>query len=1017
MVMLIRFLHIVILFLVATAIQSQQFNKNDFKVYKTRDGISSNDINAIVQDKYGYIWIGTQKGLNRFDGSGFRQFFSDSLPESLSEDRVFNLKWINDEELGILTGAGLNIMNTRTLQMRSLLIPADSAKNISRVNRIFDIAADKKGNLFIVTSAGFYHFKNNQLFFRYDHQEKASTFGWDIIKRSDKVLLISTSKGLYIYDIEKKDFHQPTNNDDVFLRNIVSPGITFRFKYHDETLFALGHKGADLILFDINKKASQVVTGPPGYTGTLNFGGYTYRLNDTTFAGLSSGKGFRLIHHNKQTGIWVSDSTVNFENEYCTSVLLDKNNQLWVGTSDGLYKQNKTAADIYLMQLPGDDGSLQRTITGITVANNKIFAATFFDGIYVFDNTQPSETKHILYPKGQTHIPQLIKNSEDSLLSAGMGFLINTRNLEYKKIEEIKISGGLFIRSMFKSSNNMIYFVKNRTDTLFFKNQSDKDFSFLHLPDLKKIITPAQISEDNVGNLWIGGYGLVRFNTQSKKIDLHLDSFPYIKRLNNQLTSNIVFDNNGRMYFGVMSNGLIIYDPKEKTFSHLTRSDGLPDNMINGLYIDNNTLWLATENGLASYDIVNKKVCAFGVSDGISADVNNISALYFDTSSHQLYAASAPSIVRFDPALMKKNSIPPSFFIESIDIAGKESIFHPGNSITVLYKHNTIAINLAAINFEDAPQQLFAYRILNNGDEPWQELGTQRRINFNELAAGKHRLQVKVYIRNQSWLDQVKEIIIIVKPPFWKTIWFYLLIASLIGSLLFFLHKLRLKQHIQKANIDKQLAQTEMKALHAQMNPHFIFNCLNSIREMILNNENQQASHYLSKFAQLIRITLNQSSKQFITLENTIDYIQRYIELEKIRNENFNYTIELDERLQTDEIMIHPMLIQPFIENAIWHGAVPGKHLNVKIRFIKNGEQMVCHVEDNGPGIETTMNSKKEIHVAHSSIGIANVKERIKVLNEKYNLHSELKIEDRSKEGNGVGTVVQLFLPIKSIIA
>ena len=326
-----------------------------------------------------------------------------------------------------------------------------------------------------------------------------------------------------------------------------------------------------------------------------------------------------------------------------------------------------------------------------------------------------------------------------------------------------------------------------------------------------------------------------------------------------------------------------------------------------------------------------------------------------------------------------------------------------------------MVLNLAAINFEDANEQEFAYRFVKTGNESWMPLGSQRSVIFSDLSAGDHRLQVKVFIRNQSWPDQIREINILVSPPFWKTPWFILLCLAVLLSCLYLFYRMRIKNIKQKANIDKQVTELELKGLHAQMNPHFIFNCLNSIREMILNNENQQASHYLSKFAQLIRITLNQSSKQFITLENTIDYLDRYIEMEKIRNNKFTCTIDVDNELQTEETMIPPMLIQPFLENAIWHGVIPGKELQIRICFKKEGNHLICVVEDNGQGIETSLNNKKEMQVSHQSIGIANVKERIQVLNEKYKLNSELRIEDKSKNGNETGTIVKLYFPLQSI--
>jgi LytS/YehU family sensor histidine kinase len=157
----------------------------------------------------------------------------------------------------------------------------------------------------------------------------------------------------------------------------------------------------------------------------------------------------------------------------------------------------------------------------------------------------------------------------------------------------------------------------------------------------------------------------------------------------------------------------------------------------------------------------------------------------------------------------------------------------------------------------------------------------------------------------------------------------------------------------QKANIDKLLSQTEMKALQAQMNPHFIFNSLNSIGEMVLNNENKEASNYLSKFARLIRITLDQSSQAMVSLRNTIDYLERYMEMENIRNSHFTHQVIVDPALDIDETMVPPMLIQPFIENALWHGvSANNRRIHVKIVFSKVNDNLVCTIDDNGVGID-----------------------------------------------------------------
>ena len=238
----------------------------------------------------------------------------------------------------------------------------------------------------------------------------------------------------------------------------------------------------------------------------------------------------------------------------------------------------------------------------------------------------------------------------------------------------------------------------------------------------------------------------------------------------------------------------------------------------------------------------------------------------------------------------------------------------------------------------------------------------------------------------------------------------------LLGSA-YYLYKRRIAGIQQKANLDNLLAQTEMKALHAQMNPHFIFNCLNSIREMILKNENIHASRYLSKFAQLIRITLDQSSKHLISLKETIEYLKRYLEMEQIRTDKFIYTLQVDEMLDLEELMIPPMLIQPFIENAIWHGQPAKGKMELTLEFFAEKGDLVCVIDDTGIGIEASLQKKDSTKNDHHSVGIENIKQRIRVLNEKYGTGCRLDIIDKTKlYDSASGTIVTLHFPINKTI-
>ncbi len=184
---------------------------------------------------------------------------------------------------------------------------------------------------------------------------------------------------------------------------------------------------------------------------------------------------------------------------------------------------------------------------------------------------------------------------------------------------------------------------------------------------------------------------------------------------------------------------------------------------------------------------------------------------------------------------------------------------------------------------------------------------------------------------------------------------------------------------------------------------------------MVLNDEKTNASRYLSNYAQLIRLNLEHSERTFITLRENIEYLQLYIELELIRTNNFVYSIKVDENLNRDEILLPPMLIQPFIENAIWYGPLNGiTPMKLNIRFLIKKDQLLCVIEDNGIGFEASQKNKNENVPKHTPMGIGNVRQRIRILNEKYKLNCTFAIEDKRliNPSGESGTKVTIGLPL-----
>ena len=1031
-----RFFNYPILFIILLSTlktAAQPLNEKDFTLYSIKEGLTDNRVTAVAQDMYGYIWAATQKGLNRFDGHLFQSFYSDTSATSLPEDGIVKLKWLDKEQLGVSTYSGLHIVNTRSLQTRNLIIPSGPLKYEYKVNVVQDMTGDANGNIFILTRSGFYHYnKKDELVFRYDHYKKEQeenevfVFGRNMALTDNGLLLLSTINGLYFYNTVKKNLSPVNSHDDAFYHQVANPGEWFYFKHSDPNSFSMqADRTKEIFYFDLLNKTRIEMKAPFKLLEKFSWRSALFKLSDSLFAITGREKGFYLVKYNREKNIYDIYPHLYFENYFCSSLLTDKNKRLWIGTNKGLFRENSRADSLEKITVPPEMNpfNLDLHIRDVTVANNKLFIATLGEGLLIFDK----ETLKPLMKIDCRQYPGIVNNAfytitlnKDTVLAGSPDtlFYINTNTLLHTPIGQPGWKEkGDWISSLFKDSRNNIYAGSAGTSRFYFKNADRKEFRLASYPanPYFSIEIPHYITEDPEGNIWFSGHGISRFNFLQQKFDLQIDSFPKIK-IRQRAAKCLLFDTNGKMYFGVPENGLIIYDPVKKTFEQFTRNDGLPDNNISALYLHKNTLWLGTESGLASFDIATKKIFSYGVSDHMPEGPFTGKSFYFDLSEGQLYGSFNNTILRFNPDKLTKNNSSPDFFIESLEIADEKIIYHPGNRIELSYKQNSLVVNLAAINFEDAYQQQFAYRFVENGDEPWRQTGSQRNIIFSDLSQGNHTLQLKVFIKNNSWSEQVKEIDIYIRPPFWQTTWFKILAAALLISLLYILYRYRIKSIRQKANIDKQLAELEMKGLHAQMNPHFIFNSLNSIREMILNDENKDASHFLSKFARLIRLTLNQSGESFISLRNTTDYLHRYLEMEQIRNKQFTYVISMQEAPDPDETMLPPMLIQPFIENAIWHGVSPGhRDIHIRIDFKKEQDNLVCTIDDNGIGIIQSLKEKDESDIQQHPVGISNIQQRVTLLNEKYKIRCSITIKDKTELAGSVetGTIVTLKLPLE----
>ncbi len=1019
-----------------SAISLAQFDERTFTRYSVRDGLSDNGIVCIEQDDLGYIWIGTDAGLNRFDGRSFKKYFQGTAPVYLASSSVSRLKRFGTDQLGIISRGGFQILNTRNFSRRDFIIP-DSSAFSTYLNATWDASELMGGSYAVSTASGFYVYNaEGKIILRHDAYKITDIGNKRILYARDqfslgqkKHLLYTDDDGLGIYDEQKNTFtvENTSHSDLTFFLHDGGPDTAYWVVKHkmsaDEYIFIPYRK--DKVIY-YNHRLNKTVEGklPSHMSDSLNWETRIVRLDDSTYIMNSRTNGFYLLHLDKKTGL-ISSTGEKFLSSYkILCMFVDKDKRLWAGTTEGLLKQQLQTPvfSSYRFQPAGG----QKYTGGFTCSyrhKDRLYVGRFSlgKGLAVINAETMQLIKEVEFFGNSVQwneIRTMEMYYKDTLwIGSNQGIIWYDTNTDtYGKLSDdpfydwsknlsavlspVKDDGYAWMCSML-GGKVVQYHVPTRTYKVF----TSKTNPALPFDRVKHIVY------DSYGDVWIAGHSLTRYNNKLGIFDTLITVYGGANKFNDDIVV-IRADQNGSLWMHNVYNGLLEYRIKEKKFVSYGMKDGLPSEAVFGMSpVIKNKLWLSHSDQLSLFDIGTKHITVFNSDDGLPDQKPSGRRIQYDKPNGLLYLLSNEYIVSF-PYLPERKKDPGNpLLIEEVRAGNNGSYYLPGDKIVLKHHENTINIDYSVIDFEKTNYQ-FAYRL--DEEYGWNVIGNQRSITLNSLSPGKYKLQIRA--SGKPGVEKIKSFLIVVRPPFWKTTWFIGITVLLLAVAVTYLYRRRIRNIQQKANIDRMLSQTEMKALQAQMNPHFIFNSLNSIREMILNNENQDASHYLGKFAHLIRITLDQSSQSLVTLRNTIDYLQRYMEMETIRNSLFTHEIKVDDALDLDEVLVPPMLIQPFIENGLWHGVTAGnKKIHLIIDFKKEKDTLVCTINDNGIGIDQSQRSKTEGLNNRRSHGIANIKNRVNLLNEKYDLRARISIQDKKEitGGKETGTLVTLYLPLE----
>ncbi|MCW8898600.1 MAG: histidine kinase [Flavobacteriales bacterium] len=483
------------------------------------------------------------------------------------------------------------------------------------------------------------------------------------------------------------------------------------------------------------------------------------------------------------------------------------------------------------------------------------------------------------------------------------------------------------------------------------------------------------IFQDSQGKIWfaLNSGGIISY------ADGSLKEANITRYLGNQTVISVAEDTKGNLWFGTSGNGVF---KLENEFEHIDV---------------NSTITYSSPAIFSSTEIENEKVQSKFILKNLPVDQQTEKPINSKT-------------IRTDR--VRQDSLPPSVFINSVKINGKDTTTLSHYELS--HENNAIEFNISGIS--NSPSGIQYKYILEGFDKEWIYT-VNTSIYYTSLAPGSYTF--KVFAMNDSgiWSTVPSVISFTIQPPFYMSAWFLLTLVFgviIIGFLIYFL--IQKQNQLKNKQIEEQKQRalaSELQALRSQMNPHFIFNTLNSIQNFISKNESKDASIYLSKFAKLMRATLANTKRQRISLKDEIETLTLYLELEQLRlNNKFSYEILVDETIDTQYEQIPSMLIQPYVENAIWHG-ISHKEGNgiIRIQFLLENEHLLkCVVEDNGIGRENAIKLKQ--NTTSPSFGMNITKERVELLNSLNGNRLSVKINDLKINNQPAGTRVELYVPI-----
>ncbi len=990
--MLNKFLALVlIVVLPAASILSQT---PSYYHYTSSDGLASSTVYEIIQDRNGFIWFATVNGMSKFDGKHFTTYRTN---DGLNSNSIISLVEGKNGELYIGNyEKGINVLRNGRIEnycneidgksfALSYLLLVQTGKDEQKL-----YAYRSWSNINVIKEkkhAGFSNYIINPY--------PAQIIKLEKLLNGETIALATTGLFNFKNDAFTKIHINGFNDTNVYC---LTEG--------DDGSYFIGTKGMIYMIKNNNVVQQYKINL---YLDNNEVTAILRDRNNNLWFSIMN-KGFFLIPYGSDKIIDMG-SKMDLQNTLVNNYLEDNEGNIWLSTfGKGVYCLN----NLYIKSYNENDGMSSNSVYSIVKERSGKLLIGTFNGVNILEN---GRFKHIISDSKKTLTDYIhsIKNYNNEFyicVAFGGG---EVKNISYKELKLhmfdqrsfCKTGDGLFL---FGTAGNSIR-VQRELD--YKKNQS---YLFYIFGDSSNVNRVNEIFEDTEKNIWVGtSLGLCKVSNLPGKLEKagwKKTFFPSIPILNSRINS-IIQDNDMNIWFAG-EKGIARYNLSNDSVTSYINIIGHDLSSSTSLVLDSkNRIWIGNMKGLYLFD--GSSIKHLNRQTGLPSD--EVYSLFYDKEKNFLYIGTSNGISFLDIKLFD-NYVSPSLDVKIISIRAGDSVYTSYNNLVFEPEQRDVNIDFKAINFSSPGSVKYKYKF---DDDKWVETDYDF-LNLIALKNGKYELQIMAKSQNADW-SKPFYFSFRVLPRFVETIWFYLLILLMLVCLHFLIIIWRLKLNKKKIRQELELTEriNELKhqALSAMMNPHFIFNSLNSVQYLINCQRNEEANDYIAMMAKLIRKNLDTAGSGFILLSEEINRLKLYLDLEKLRfQESFSYEIITGTDVDTSSIMIPNMIIQPFVENTLWHGIInSGSRGLVTISFSFEDvdiDSIICRsliikVTDNGIGIKEAKKNKQEDHI---SKGIQIIEERLRLLSTKMELPKPIMFEDlSSRNNNSHGTEVIISLP------